>query len=50
MQIAHDRGIKVISAFVLKANEVMVHMFSRRGFKLRSEDFETYYAEMVLED
>jgi acetyltransferase len=48
LEIARKKELVKVYANVLKANTVMVHMFKKRGFKLKSEDFETYYAELVL--
>ncbi len=50
IQIACQYGIRKIYANVLKANRIMVHMFRARGFSLRSSDFTTYYAELVLDE
>ncbi len=49
IEVAAERGIRRIYASVLKANRVMVHMFSQRGFQLRSEDLTTYYAELEVD-
>jgi len=47
-EIAKERGIRKIYASVLTSNDRMLHMFDRRGFKKRKEDFETYYVEKEL--
>jgi acetyltransferase len=49
MEIAVERGIRKVYATVLKENRAMVHMFSRRGFILKSEDLTTFYAELEVE-
>ena len=46
--IAQKRGVKVITATVLKQNKAMIHMFERRGFRFRSSDFDTYEVELPL--
>ncbi|MCP3927961.1 MAG: bifunctional acetate--CoA ligase family protein/GNAT family N-acetyltransferase [Bacteroidetes bacterium] len=48
IEIAKQRGIKKIYANVLKANKIMVYMFEKRGFNVKSVDFETYYTELDL--
>ena len=49
IEIAAQRGIRNIYATVLRENRVMINMFRQRGFKLRSEEFTTFYAELELE-
>lgn len=46
--IARQRGIRTIYASVLANNDRMLHLFERRGFTKRKEDFETYYVEKEL--
>lgn len=48
LEIARDRGLKKVYASVLATNKRMVHMFERRGFDLRREDFESYFVELDL--
>jgi len=47
-EIAKERGVRKIYASVLADNDRMLHMFERRGFTKRKEDFETYYVEKEL--
>ena len=49
LEIARDRGVKKIYASVLAANKRMIHMFRNRGFEVSREDFETFHAELDLE-
>ncbi len=48
LEIARERGLKKIYANVLKANKAMLHIFKKRGFTLKSEDYATYFAELKL--
>ena len=48
MDIAEKRKIKKVSATVLNANVIMLHMFRKRGFTIKLEDRESSYAEKIL--
>jgi acetyltransferase len=50
LEIAEERGLNTVYASVLHSNKVMVHMFKRRGFSQKSEDFETFYVEKQISD
>jgi acetyltransferase len=47
LDIAKKRGIKTIYAYFLKENQIMMHMFKKRGFNIyKSED--VYHAVLEL--
>ena len=48
MDIADKRKIKKVYATVLNANVIMLHMFRKRGFTIKHDDFESSYAEKLL--
>lgn len=48
LNIARMRGIKRIVANVLADNEGMIHIFQKRGFQMKQEDFKTLLAELEL--
>ncbi|MEK9181078.1 MAG: bifunctional acetate--CoA ligase family protein/GNAT family N-acetyltransferase [Patescibacteria group bacterium] len=47
LQIAREKGIKKIYAYVLEDNRVMLQMFRKRGFKVITKDG-NFYAELKL--
>lgn len=49
LEIARDKGIKKVSASVLRNNSHMIRMFKDRGFKLETEDSGVFSAELDLE-
>ncbi|GAB4414518.1 MAG: bifunctional acetate--CoA ligase family protein/GNAT family N-acetyltransferase [Bacteroidia bacterium] len=50
LEIAADKGFGKVYANILKANVKMVHILKARGFHFTSKDFETYYAELDIEE
>lgn len=48
IEIARDMGMKKITANVLSTNKSMLRLFERKGFAVKREDFEVYYAELPL--
>ncbi|MBR9920492.1 MAG: bifunctional acetate--CoA ligase family protein/GNAT family N-acetyltransferase [Bacteroidetes bacterium] len=48
LKIAEERGIERIYANVMQANTTMLHMFRKRGFVVKNEDFSSAYAELKL--
>jgi acetyltransferase len=49
LEVARDKGIQKVYASMLATNKRMIHMFEKRGFKISREDFETYRAELELD-
>ncbi len=49
LEVARDKGIQKVYASMLATNKRMIHMFEKRGFKISREDFETYRAELDLD-
>lgn len=50
LEVARDKGIRIIKASVLLNNTKMIHMLKSRGFSLKvDEDETTSYAELDLE-
>jgi acetyltransferase len=49
LEVARDKGIQKVYASMLATNKRMIRMFEKRGFKISREDFETYRAELELE-
>ncbi len=47
LEIARKRRIKKVCANVLKDNHIMLHMFTKRGFKITMEE-DSCYAELKL--
>lgn len=50
LEIARDKGISKIYASMLATNKRMIRMFEKRGFKITKEDYETYHAELDLDN
>ena len=50
IKIGKEMGIRKINASVLKANRIMVYMFRKRGFSMKSLDHSTFYVELSLAD
>ena len=48
LEIAQDKGYQVVYGTLLKRNTGMKKLFERKGFTVRSESFDTYYAELKL--
>lgn len=48
LAIAKERTIKTIHADVLNQNKFMLQMFLRRGFKVKSSEYDTKYLELDL--
>jgi ribosomal protein S18 acetylase RimI-like enzyme len=47
LDIARDRGIKKVTANVLKDNFIMKHIFERHGFTIEGYE-DMWYAELEL--
>lgn len=50
LEIGKKMGYRKITASVLAANRGMLAIFEKKGFKIRMEDYDTFYAELPLED
>lgn len=48
LDIAREMGFRKITANVLATNKSMLRLFERKGFSIKREDFEVYYAELPL--
>ncbi|MCB0563304.1 MAG: bifunctional acetate--CoA ligase family protein/GNAT family N-acetyltransferase [Phaeodactylibacter sp.] len=48
--IAREMGIKKLYASVLASNKGMLTLFEKKGFSIEREDFDTFRAELVLEE
>jgi len=48
LEIARQRGIRTVYAYVLDDNAGMLHLFKKFGFKFRKEK-EMYYVEKTVE-
>ena len=48
LDIARKRGLERIHAQVLTSNEIMLHMFDQRGFKIVRREGDTYFVELKL--
>lgn len=49
MDIAKERGIHKVYANILLENHIMLHMFRKRGFKMRKVE-DGYYAEQIVNE
>ncbi|MCB9293007.1 MAG: bifunctional acetate--CoA ligase family protein/GNAT family N-acetyltransferase [Lewinellaceae bacterium] len=50
IDIAREMGIKKLYASVLAANKGMLTLFEKKGFVIEREDFDTFHAELMLEE
>jgi acetyltransferase len=48
LDIARDMGFQKITANVLATNKAMLRLFEHKGFSIKREDYEVYYAELPL--
>lgn len=50
IDIARDMGIKKLYASVLASNKGMLALFEKKGFTIERDDFDTFRAELALEE
>ncbi len=48
LEVAKDKGISKIYASVLATNKGMIRLFEKKGFQIKREGFDSYYAEIDL--
>ncbi len=48
LEVAKDKGISKIYASVLATNKGMLRLFEKKGFRIKREGFDSYYAEIDL--
>lgn len=49
IEIARDMGVQKIEALVFGANQVMLGMFEKRGFRIKEREYGEYFLELDLE-